>query len=136
VSIVLDASLALTWCFDDESREDTIAVGERILEEGAYVATHFHLEIANALVIAERKLRISRAEANARLERLALMPFVVDDVAPEAAWQNVIPLARLENLTAYDAAYLELALRIDAELATLDGPLIAAARRRGLTLLP
>jgi predicted nucleic acid-binding protein len=58
------------------------------------------------------------------------------DVAPERARTATIVLGRIESLTAYDATYLELALRIGGELATLDDKLAEAARRRGLVVLP
>jgi len=136
VSVVLDASLALTWCFEDERREDTIAIGNRILAQGATVPSLFHLEFANSMLIAERRGRISKAQIDERLATIALMPIAVDTATFAVAWTGTLDLARAENLTVYDAAYLELAMRIGAELATLDGKLAEAALRRGLTVIP
>lgn len=134
MTIVLDASLALTWCFEDERRDDTVAIGRRILDEGAVVPGLFRLELANGMLVAERKGRISTLQVDEQLETITSMPIVVDPLPTDVA--ETRRLARTETLTVYDASYLELALRLGAELATLDGALVAAARRRGLTVLP
>jgi predicted nucleic acid-binding protein len=136
VSIVVDASLALSWCFEDERSDDRIAVGHRILIEGATVPELFHVEMANGLLIAERRGRITASLVRQRLQAIAAMPIVRDNETADAAWQSTLSLARAEHLTVYDASYLELALRLGAELATLDDALARAARRRGLTVIP
>lgn len=132
--LIVDASVALTWCFDDEMRPETDAVGRRILEEGAIVPTLFHLEVANILLAGERRKRITREEVGRRLERIGKMPFKVDDETIARSWDTTLALARAENLTVYDAAYLELALRTRSQLASLDRNLVAAARRRRVSL--
>ena len=136
MTLVLDASVALTWCFEDERRAETDALGRRVLDEGANVTGLFHVELANVLLVAERKGRITTAEAEARLDRIALMPLTVDGETQMMAWSATLQLARAERLTVYDATYLELALRLGADLATLDHDLAAAACRRGLTVIP
>lgn len=93
--------------------------------------TLFWFEIRNALVMAERRKRISAQRTNAFLSDLALLPFLVDDLPRET---SVLDLARRRALTVYDAAYLELAQRKDIPLATLDKALIGAAKREGVTL--
>ena len=137
MTLVIDASVALTWCFEDEQRPETDAIGRRILGEGVWAPAHFCVEIANVVLVAERRRRITpaEAEAEARLARLALMPISLDAAVPDL-WERLMPLAREERLTVYDSAYLELALRLGAEIATLDTALAAAARRHGLTVLP
>lgn len=132
--LIVDASVALTWCFDDEMRPETDAVGRRILEEGAIVPTLFHLEVANILLAGERRKRITREEVGRRLERIGKMPFKVDDETIARSWDTTLALARAETLTVYDAAYLELALRTRSQLASLDRNLVAAARRRRVSL--
>lgn len=132
--LIVDASVALTWCFDDEMRPETDAVGRRILEEGAIVPTLFHLEVTNILLAGERRKRITREEVGRRLERIGKMPFKVDDETIARSWDTTLALARAENLTVYDAAYLELALRTRSQLASLDRNLVAAARRRRVSL--
>jgi predicted nucleic acid-binding protein len=136
VTLVIDASLALTWCFEDERSEDTIRIGRRVIVEGATVPGLFDLEIANAMLIAERKGRITSASADEWLNTIRLMPIAVDAWTLDVAWTDTLRIARGENLTVYDATYLELALRLQAELATLDAKLIAAAERRGIAVLP
>lgn len=132
--LIVDASVALTWCFDDEMRPETDAVGRRILEEGAIVPTLFHLEVASILLAGERRKRITREEVGRRLERIGKMPFKVDDETIARSWDTTLALARAETLTVYDAAYLELALRTRSQLASLDRNLVAAARRRRVSL--
>jgi predicted nucleic acid-binding protein len=136
VTLVIDASVALTWCFEDERRPETDAIGQRVLDETAIVPSLFHLELANILLVGERRKRITQADAEQRLERMERMQLAVDDETVSQAWSVITDLARSEGLTAYDAAYLELALRLGLPLATLDRDLAAAARRRGVTVLP
>lgn len=136
MSIVLDASLALTWCFEDERRDDTEQIGLRIIEEGAVVPTLFHLELASAMLNGERRGRISAVQIDARLARVSSMPIEVDVETSKNAWTITLSLARANGLTPYDAAYLELALRLGAEVATLDDALRDAASRHGLTVIP
>lgn len=136
MTLVIDASVALTWCFEDERRPETDAIGQRVLFETAVVPSLFHLEIANILLVAERRKRITWAEAERRIERMERMQLAVDDETIAQAWGVITDLARSEGLTTYDAAYLELALRLGMPLATLDKDLAAAARRRGVEVLP
>jgi len=136
VTLVIDASVALSWCFEDERRSETDALGERIIMEGAHVPNLFHLELANIFLHAERRGRLSAADAAPKLDRIRMMPIVVDADTARNAWGDTQLLARAERLTLYDAAYLELALRLRADLATLDSDLAAAARRRGVVTLP
>ncbi|HZY67184.1 MAG TPA: type II toxin-antitoxin system VapC family toxin [Devosia sp.] len=134
--IVLDASVALTWCFEDERRNDTAEIGRRILAEGATVPNLFHLELASAMLAAERRGRIDPKQIEVRLALIAAMPIEVDLQTARSAWTTTLPLARANKLTPYDAAYLELAMRLGAKLATLDDPLAAAAGRHGIAVLP
>ena len=136
MTLVVDASVALTWCFADERRAETDAIGERVSAEGAIVPALFHLELANVLLIAVRRHRVTFNDMSEKLADVAALPIVADDETIARAWTNILVLARDERLTAYDAAYLELALRLGLPLATLDGDLAAAARRRGVKVLP
>jgi predicted nucleic acid-binding protein len=136
VTIVLDASLALTWCFEEERRADTELIGLRILDEGAVVPSLFHLELASAMLNGEKRGRIKAAQIDARLTKIASMPIEVDLETSRKAWTVTLSLARANKLTSYDAAYLELALRLGAELATLDVALRDAASRHGLAVIP
>jgi predicted nucleic acid-binding protein len=136
VTIVVDSSVALTWCFEDERRPETDAIGRKIAIEGTLVPALFHIEVANVLITAERKRRLADGEAARRMEQLGLLSIVVDEDTVAQAWTGTARLAQQERLTTYDASYLELALRTGSDLATLDADLIAAARRRGVTVLP
>ena len=134
--LVLDASVALAWCFPDESDPlaerliDSMADGSR-----AIVPAIWPFEIANALLMAEKRKRISIAQVTAILRKLTLLPIAVDVAQTESIFGDVLPVARQQNLTAYDAAYLQLALREALPLATLDDQLRRAARNAGVTLV-
>jgi predicted nucleic acid-binding protein len=135
-SLVLDASVPLAWCFEDEST----ALPERVLdvlETGTEMLTPsiWPLEVANALLMAERRKRITTAQATAFLQRISKLPILVEPISSNRAFEHILSVARQHQLTEYDAAYLELALREALPLATLDTKLRRAARTAGLTLV-
>jgi len=134
--LVIDTSAALPWIFKDEVTPESDRLFERIAVDGANVPAVFPLEIANVLAQAERRKRVTQDYSAERLAVLAQLRIVVDAPSIGRAWSETIALARAERLTAYDAAYLQLAMRLGLPLATLDGDLAAAARRRGVTVLP
>lgn len=133
---VLDASVAVAWCFEDETTKFTEAV-LALISAGAevLVPSLWPLEIANALLMAERRKRIALAKVTAILVRIAALPISVRPVDSRHAFEQVLPLARQQQLSQYDAAYLELAVREGVELATLDGELKRAAKATGVALL-
>lgn len=131
MAVVPDVSAILALALDDEDTTFADAVIEAIARDEAIVPTLFWYEIRNVLVMAERRKRIAAARTTAFLSDLALLPFAVDDLPREAA---VLDLARRRSLNVYDASYLELALRREAPLATIDQALVAAARKEGATL--
>jgi predicted nucleic acid-binding protein len=134
--MVVDASIALTWCFEDEVSKATEAIVAQVDDDGAIVPTLWRLEIANALLAAERRGRLDRQGVERRLALLAALPIAIDADTDARAWNDTILLARAERLTLYDAAYLELAIRRTAELASLDRDLRRAAKRMGVAILP
>lgn len=134
--IALDASLALAWTFADERSEAAIAVLQLVVADGACVPGHWHLEIANGMTTAVRTSRASIAERDGFLADLARLSIDVDAETADRAWTSTIELADLRGLTAYDAAYLEMAIRRRLPLATLDRQLLAAARNVGVETLP
>lgn len=136
MTIVIDASIALTWCFEDEATAETDALADRVRKHGALVPALWHLEVGNALLHAEKRGRIMAADVANRLGLIDALPIAVDHQTSERAWREILFLARSEGLTTYDAAYLELALRRGASLGTLDTDLAKAARDHGLTTLP
>ncbi|HEX3862787.1 MAG TPA: type II toxin-antitoxin system VapC family toxin [Stellaceae bacterium] len=135
-AIVVDASVALTWCFADEAAADTDAILDRLKAFGAFVPSLWHIEMANVLLMAERRGRTIVGGLVARLDLLAQLPITTDTETTSRAWREIVGLARTELMTTYDAAYLELAMRRGVPLATRDADLAKAARRAGVSVLP
>jgi predicted nucleic acid-binding protein len=133
---VIDSSIALTWCFEDEASAETDALFERVCDEGAVVPGLWRLELGNVLLQAEKRGRISAGDVAARLDLIAELPISVDPKTADRAWRDILTLARAERLTVYDAAYLELAARRGFPLLTLDDDLAQAALRLGVVVLP
>ena len=129
---VLDGSLALAWYFKDEADPYADAVAARFPAARAAVPLIWPLEVANAVLMGERRRRSTEAQAGQWLTYLGLLPIAVDDETNDRAWGEVLSLARAHGLSAYDAAYLELALRRGLPLATLDDKLRAAASAVGV----
>jgi predicted nucleic acid-binding protein len=136
VSFVIDNSVALAWCFEDEQTVAIMALLDRLAETGATAPQLWPLEALNGLLTAERRGRIDAAVRRRLAGFLVQLPVVIDDETASQAWIATAQLAERYDLTAYDAAYLELALRLDLPLATNDAALIAAARAAGASLLP
>ncbi len=132
---VLDCSMTLCWCFEDEKTERSESLLDALEGGVTMVPSLWYFEVANALVVAERRGRISRAAAAAFLNLLSALPIVVDPESATHAWSGVITLAREHRLSAYDAAYLELALRRGSPLATRDQRLASAAETLGVPVL-
>ncbi len=132
---VIDASVALSWCFDDEASAATDALLDRTRDQGALVPGLWFLELGNALLQAERRGRILAPDVAVRLELISALPIMVDQNSVGRAWSEILRLARAERLTSYDATYLELSLRRGLPLATRDRDLGDAARRRGVPVL-
>ena len=132
---VIDASSVLSWCFEDEGGPETDALIEKVAAQGAAVPGIWSLEIANGLVMGERRGRIKSAESAAFVAMIEELPVVADRSTGARAFHETMSLAREHRLTAYDAAYLELAMRLGLPLATGDRRLRAAAERAGVVLL-
>ena len=124
---VLDTSLTLAWYFADEADPYADAVAQTLASAEAVVPSLWPLEVANALVMGERRQRSTEAQASAFLARLGTLPIVIDEETDARAWSDTLGLARAQNLSAYDAAYLEVAMRRGLPLASLDEKLKAAA---------
>jgi len=133
--LVVDCSVAVAWCFEDEASAAVDAILERVRDEGALVPALWHLELGNVLVQAERRGRLTAADTTTHLELIATLPILTDGETPERALREVLTLARAEGLTTYDAAYLELAMRKGLPLASKDRALVAAADRAGISNL-
>ncbi len=134
MAVVLDASVMLRWYFDDE--EDLgLDLLQRLDEEVAVVPIHWRSELANGILIGERRGRSAIAQVERLLWLLEGLNLQVDAQGADHALDRILPLARAHRLTIYDAIYLELAERHGLPLMTFDGPLAAAARSVGLVVL-
>ena len=131
----LDASIALSWAFSDEPNSFAEHVLKSLETTHAVVPALWPFEVTSVLASAERRGRITAAQQAEFLERLRVLPIEVE-LRP-ATWlaQHILPLARKYKLSAYDAAYLELATRDGLVLATLDDDLRKAARMAGVPLI-
>jgi predicted nucleic acid-binding protein len=133
--LVIDASSVLTWCFEDEGGPEADALIDRVVAEGAVAPGLWSLEIANGLIAGERRGRIKPAESAAFVAMIEELPIDADPATGGRALHETISLAREHRLSAYDAAYLELAMRRGLSLATSDRSLAAAAHRAGVALI-
>lgn len=133
-SFVLDNSIVMAWSFEDESNDYADAVLDRLATTRAVVPGLWPLEVANALLMGERRMRSTEAETIKWTGMLVSPPIVIDGETNAHAWSDTLNLARGHNLTAYDAAYLELAIRLGLPLATIDAKLKVAAENVGVTL--
>ena len=132
MAVVVDVSIAAAWCFPDEQ---AVAV-ERALDSlprlGGVTPGIFWYEVRNVLIVNERRGRIDRIDSAQFLMRLRNLQLLHDDAHDE---ETVMALARKHTLSAYDAAYLETALRRGDSLATLDRDLAKAATTEGVSLI-
>jgi predicted nucleic acid-binding protein len=128
---VLDASIVHDWAFDERHRTAD-AVRERLRTEAAAAPSLWWFEVRNGLIVAERRGRVTEQQT-ARFLREILRLAITLDSSPDEA--GVLALARRHRLTVYDAAYLELALREDLPLATLDAALARAAQAEAVKLI-
>jgi len=131
---ILDNSVTMVWGFDDEADSYAEALLDLMPKARAYVPTLWPLEVANALLVGERRKRITPADTAKFLSLLGTFPITVDDQTTTRAWSETLNLARAQALSVYDAAYLELAMRRGLPLATLDDKLKAAAAAVGVLL--
>ena len=133
--IVLDATMALAWLIDRADRTEAAlarqAFGE-VSAFGAQVPALWYAEVANTLLVFERAKRLSVQDSVSYLSDIALLAIEPDDLPPSVGQARVLDLGRIHNLSAYDATYLELAMRRAAVLATFDRKLAAAARSTGV----
>jgi predicted nucleic acid-binding protein len=137
MNFVLDASLTMAFVFSDEATAETDAIldtfgqGVKALSPGLW-----RWEVGNVLLMAERRKRITEAENHRHLASLQKLPVEVDEESWREAWSRVAPLARKHGLKFYDTVYLELAIRRDLALGSLDVELRKAAEAEGIRVLP
>lgn len=129
---VIDASVAVAWCFEDEATDASEAVLDQLRTDHAAVPAVWPLEVANVLLVAERRGRLSEAQGLRFLELLAQLPIDVDDSPTDKA--GIVAAGRRHELSSFDASYLMLAERLGTSLATLDRRLAQAAGNAGVLL--
>lgn len=134
-SFVLDASVALAWCFEDEESAEAVEVLERLKREKAIVPVLWFLEVGNALLSAERRGRLTPTESTYFLELLRRLPLQAEEIPPARVWGEILSLARAHHLSTYDACYLDLAMRLGLPLASLDEGLRRAAKECGVEVI-
>jgi len=133
---VLDASIVLTWCFPDEESQkaqdvaDRIAAGDRVI-----VPAFWRHEMLNALLVGENRKRLTPELTQAFIDDLGRLPVDIDTPSSAVVFNIVQALCRKHSLTAYDAAYLEIAIREKNAMATVDQDLRRASIAEGVELL-
>jgi len=132
---VLDASVVVAWLLDEEEAAPALAILDLFREQEAIVPGNWSFEVCNAVRKALRTNRIT-VETQTRLQQAVLaLPVQFDSPSIERDWTAVLPLARQLELSVYDAAYLELALREGIALATFDDQLRERATALGVACL-
>jgi predicted nucleic acid-binding protein len=134
-ALIIDCSMTMSWCFSDEANARSSEILDRLATEAALVPSHWSLEVINVLVMAEKRKRISHADSMQFLNLLAALDIQTDPETSIRAFDHLPPLCRAHGLSSYDAAYLELALRRNLPLASLDDDLRKAAIKLGMQVL-
>src|SRR5580765_175413 len=129
---VLDASVTTAWCLQDEQDPYAMRVLDALENEPGIVAAIWPEELANVLLVSERRGRLTVTEATGWLGRIRRLPITVEPSSIASAFDVAQPLARQRQLSVYDASYLALAIRETLPLATLDKDLRRAALQVGV----
>jgi len=126
---VLDTSVVMAWCFEDETNPYADAVLDSLIDNAALAPSIWPLEVGNVLLVAERRNRISQPDSMRFLELLSSLPIKIESFSEQRMFEAVLNLARNQGLSSYDASYLDLALQTGLKLATLNQFLRKAAGR-------
>jgi predicted nucleic acid-binding protein len=129
---VLDSSVTLAWFFEDETNPYADSVDDSFVVARAVAPALWPIEVANGLLMGERRKRTTETRVSEFLRLLESLPISVDDQKGSHAWKESVHLARKHRLTVYDADYLELAMRLRKALASIDEQLIRAAIAEGV----
>jgi predicted nucleic acid-binding protein len=135
LSLVLDSSVMLAWLYEEEAAPAVRRVLDHVVRAGAWVPSLWRLEIGNSLQMAVRRSRVTGTFRDDALADLEFLPISIDQETDRQAWGATLQLAVAGGLTLYDAAYLELAIRRNLPLASLDEALRAAAKASGVRLM-
>jgi len=136
MAFVLDSSVTLAWVLPDEQQDASDALLDRLLAASAWAPVIWPFEVANALLVSERRGRLRATDRKALINALAALPIDIDHDGVGEAFGVVLTLASQHGLTSYDASYLELAQRRALPLATLDERLRRASQQLGIAVLP
>lgn len=134
-SFVVDNSVVMSWCFKDETNQYADAILDCLSEATAFVPSIWPLEVVNILLVAERKKRLSEADSVRFITLLSQLPIIVEHERPERLMKDLLALARSNNLSSYDASYLDLSMRKGIPIATLDTRLITASKKTNIPIL-
>ncbi|MDO8447156.1 MAG: type II toxin-antitoxin system VapC family toxin [Deltaproteobacteria bacterium] len=134
-SFVIDNSVVMAWFFEDEASDYTVAVLESLTKYDCIVPSIWPLEVANTLLVGERRGRATEAKAARFITLLNSLPIQIDPETSRHALLDTLQLAREHHLSSYDAAYLELAMREGVPIATQDKALKKAAKKCGVKLI-
>ena len=132
---VIDNSVVMSWCFQDETNKYADTVLEYLEEGSAYVPAIWPLEVSNVLLVAERRKRLSQADSSRFISLLFELPIIVEQESPERMLSEILALARAYKLSSYDASYLDLAMRKGLPIATTDKNIIAAAKKSNVPVV-
>ena len=132
---VIDNSVVMSWCFQDETNKYTDTVLDCLEQATAYVPAIWPLEVSNVLLVAERRKRLSQADSTRFISLLFDLPIIVEQESPERMLSEILALAREYKLSSYDASYLDLAMRKGLPIATTDKHIIAAARNSNVPIV-
>lgn len=135
MSFILDASIALSWCFADEATPTSARLLRQLETDLAHTPALWRLEVGNALLSSIRRKRLTPADATEFLYLLDQLNIEIDQEMSARASHEIFSLASAQGLTTYDATYLDLAMRLGLPLATRDKALIAAANRVGVKII-
>jgi len=132
--MIADASVAIAWAIETQATPLTRASLVYAIEHGFTAPHHFPIEIANGLLRAERMNRAGRNDIDQFMLDFSKLKLQLDQPADSGRLSAIVTLGRRYMLSGYDAAYLELALRLGLPLATRDKALAQAAEKAGATL--
>ena len=131
---VLDTSVAMSWCFEDEANSYADTVLDSLIDITALAPSIWPLGVGNVLLLARWRKRISQSDSMRFLELLNSLPIEVEILSEQRMFEAVLNLARKQKLSSYDATYLDLAMQTGFKLATLDQSLRKAAGRCGVAI--
>ena len=134
-SLVIDASATLAWFFEDEDSKSNDRILNAVARSTVLVPPIWELEVCNALLVAERQKRIEVSQTQHWIELLQALEYTVEDTASLPVFDFILPLAREQQLSSYDASYLALALHASATLITRDKQLQKAAKNVGVEIM-